>query len=337
MAIKTFGGFPFEEETMISFINERDPINSLMISSGIVSPAPSEVASQLTFKNNVVRIPFYVPFDGDALNYDGVQDNDPVSLSGSSMAGMAYRRMKAWTEQEFTHEITGSNDLANMARNLGDYRAKQNQKTLLSILTGLEGVGDFSTHVNDIAKADSGTPVSSNKLGADNAVVAMQGALGDHMNEFQLWFMHSAVFTDLVRQGLATDTVITTGAITKDPSIKMFLGKPVIVDDTMTSSLNATSGLNEYHTYLCGTGLFMTCPARIDTPLAVDQDYKTKGGVLDLYFKWGRLMHPYGFDFAYGNVSKESPTNAEFANSANWTMKYDTKNIPLVVFVSNVS
>lgn len=337
MAIKTFGGFPFEEETMTSFINERDPINPLMISSGVIQPAPSDVVSQLSVKNNAVRIPFYVPFEGDALNYDGKTDNTPVSLAGKTMAGMAYRRMKAWTEQDFTHELTGSNDLSNVGSSLGKYRGKQNQKALLSILTGLEGVGDFATHVNKIARTDVGTPAPSNKLNADNAVVAMQNALGDHMDEFQMWFMHSAVFTDLVRQGLATDTVITTGAITKDPSIKMFLGKPVLIDDTMTATVNATTGLTEYHTYLCGTGLFMTCPARIDVPLAVTRDEEKNGGLTNLYFKWGRLLHPYGFSFNYLNVAEESPTNVEFANSSNWSMQYNTKNIPLVAFVSNVS
>ena len=48
-----------------------------------------------------------------------------------------YRRMKAWQEQDFTHELTGANDLANMARNVV-YIAKENQKTLTSIFKGLE-------------------------------------------------------------------------------------------------------------------------------------------------------------------------------------------------------
>jgi hypothetical protein len=59
--------------------------------------------------------------------------------------------------------------------------------------------------------------------------------------------------------------------------------------------------------------------------------------VQKLYSKWGRLLHPYGFSFDTESVGTESPTNAEFATPAMWSMKYDTKNIPLVAFITNVA
>jgi hypothetical protein len=245
--------------------------------------------------------------------------------------------MKAWKEQDFTHELTGANDLANVARSVGAYQAKENQKALLSILKGLEGVADFASHVNDIALEGAGTVEDANRLTPDTAIVAMQEALGDHMEEFQVWFMHSAVYTDLVRQGFATDVAIKDGKQSENPFVKYFLGKPVIIDDTATAVANATSGKVEYHTYLLGTGLFVTAPVRIDTPNYVDYDPETTGGVQKLYSKWGRLLHPYGFSFDTESVGTESPTNAEFATPAMWSMKYDTKNIPLVAFITNVA
>lgn len=332
-----FGNFYFDPEVFTGYISERDPINSLLISSGVVTPAPSSIASALTSENNVVTIPFYVPFDGDALNYDGIIDNEPVELQGKKMTAMAFRRMKAWKEKDFTHELTGANDLSNVARKIGDYQAKQNQKTLLKILGALEGVAEFSTHVNSIARADLGDVQPTHKLGMDNAIKAIQGSLGDHFDELKVWFMHSAVYADLVRQGAANDVNIKAGAIVTDPFSRSFLGKPVVIDDTMTVVANDTTGLNEYHTYLCGTGLIMTAPVRIDTPNYVDYDPETAGGVQKLYSKWGRLLHPYGFSFDVATIAKESPTNEELGTSDNWSMVYDTKNIPLVAFISNVS
>jgi hypothetical protein len=332
-----FGGFSFDPEVFTGYISERDPINPQLINSGVVRPADARVANSLANENNVVTIRFYQPFDGDALNYDGLTDNTPVELSGSSMTAMAYRRMKAWKEQDFTHELTGANDLANVARSVGAYQAKENQKALLSILKGLEGVADFASHVNDIALEGAGTVEDANRLTPDTAIVAMQEALGDHMEEFQVWFMHSAVYTDLVRQGFATDVAIKDGKQSENPFVKYFLGKPVIIDDTATAVANATSGKVEYHTYLLGTGLFVTAPVRIDTPNYVDYDPETTGGVQKLYSKWGRLLHPYGFSFDTESVGTESPTNAEFATPAMWSMKYDTKNIPLVAFITNVA
>jgi len=332
-----FGGFSFDPEVFTGYISERDPINPQLINSGVVRPADARVANSLANENNVVTIRFYQPFDGDALNYDGVTNNAPVTLEGSSMTAMAYRRMKAWKEQDFTHELTGANDLANVARSVGAYQAKENQKSMLSILKGLEGVSDFASHVNDVALDTAGTVNDSNRLTPDTAIVAMQEALGDHMEEFQVWFMHSAVFTDLVRQGFATDVVIKDGKQSENPFVKYFLGKPVLIDDTATAVSNTTSGKVEYHTYLLGTGLFVTAPVRIDTPNYVDYDPETTGGVQKLYSKWGRLLHPYGFSFDAESAGAESPTNAEFATPAMWSMKYDTKNIPLVAFITNVA
>ncbi len=333
----TFGGFNFDSDVFGDYVSERDPINSLLINSGVVVSAPSQVTSALNGKNNVTTIPYYVPFEGDALNYDGETDNVPVTLSGKKLTAMAYRRMKAWEEQDFTHELTGANDLANVASSIGKYQAKQNQKTLLSIFKGLEGVSAFASHINNTAITTDTDVVDANKLTPDSAMIAMQKALGDHLDEFQMWFMHSAVYLDLVRQGFANDVTIKAGTQSDDPFAKYFLNKPVIIDDTMTYELNETTGEYEYHTYLCGSGFIMTCPVRIDVPYEVDRDPQTNGGVTKLYTKWGRLLHPYGFSFDAGSVAKESPTNTEFADSALWEMKYNTKNIPFVAFVTNVS
>lgn len=335
--VGTFGGFAFDPEVFTGYVSERDPINSLLISSGIVTSAPATVSGQIVGKNNVVTIPFYVPFSGRSKNYDGKTDNTPTTLSGKKLTAMSYRRMNAWIEDDFTHELTGANDLQNIASEVGSYQAKENQFTLLSILKGLEGVTAFASHVNDVTVIDALVDaVKANTLTPTLASVAMQKALGDHMSEVKVWFMHSAVFLDISLQGFANDVTIKAGAQNVSPFTKYFLDMPVIIDDTMTSELNATTGLMEYHTYLCGTGLFMTCPVRIDVPNYVDYNALINGGQKTLFTKWGRLMHPYGFSITADNIVEESPTDAEFETSANWTMKYDTKNIALVAFITNV-
>ena len=94
----------FDPEVFTGYISERDPINSLLISSGCLTPAPPcYLTSALSSENNVTTIPFYIPFEGDALNYDGVVNNVPVELEGKKMTAMAFRRMKAWKEKDFTH------------------------------------------------------------------------------------------------------------------------------------------------------------------------------------------------------------------------------------------
>lgn len=330
-----FGGFVFDPDVFTSYVEERDPVRSLLISSGVISAVDPDIANAISDKNLKVTIPFYIPFDGEPLNYDGQTDNVPVEISGKSMSACGYRRMKAWKEKDFTHELTGANGLAHVARNVGDYQAKCNQKVLTDILKGIAGVSAFASHVNDIASADTSV-TADNKLTPTVAVKAMQKALGDHANEFKVWFMHSAVFTDLVEQNLANNVNVMENAIIKDPYDGTFLGKPVIVDDSLPVTPEGSTA-TEYTTYLLGTGAFATAPVRIDVPNYVDYDAEKAGGTNMLYSKWGRLIHPYGFNFKSENCASDSPTNDEFAAPANWDVAYTSdKNIPICIFVTNV-
>ena len=68
--------------------------------------------------------------------------------------------------------------------------------------------------------------------------------------------MHSAVYADLVIQGFAQDVTIKEGTQEDSPFARYFLGKPVLIDDSLPTGNNA--GGVFYHTYLCGTGLIMT-------------------------------------------------------------------------------
>ena len=331
----SFGGFAFDPDVFTSYVAERDPVRSLLIRNGVIQTADPAVASAISEKNLKVTIPFYVPFDGDPLNYDGNTDNVPVEISGNKMSCCGYRRMKAWKEKDFTHELTGANGLAQVARHVGDYQAKCNQKTLTQILAGISGVSAFASHVNNVASADTSV-ADANMLTPQLALKGMQGALGDHQNEFRIWFMHSAVFTDLCRQNLANNINVMEDAQVEDPYDGYFLGKPVIVDDSLPYTPEDTAAAS-YTTYLLGTGAFITAPVRIDVPNYTDYDPQTAGGTQMLYTKWGRLIHPYGFSFASDNCASDSPTDAEFATTTNWSMAFDTKNIPIAIFKTNVS
>jgi len=331
----TFGGFPFDAEVFTNYIAERDPVNSLLVTSGIVTALDPSIATLLNEKGFKVTIPFYNVFDGDPLNYDGATDNVPVTLEGNQMSATGYRRMKAWTEGDFTHELTGSDGLANCASHIGEYDAKCNQKTMISILKALEGVTGFEDHVNNLHVPGLIDISDANRLTPETVVNGMQSALGDHYSEFKVWFMRSEVFTSLVLQNLQNNINTMANTNTQDPFAGYFLGKPVIVDDSLPVTKSETVA-TYYTSYLLGTGAFVTAPVRIDTPNYVAYDAKANGGATTLYHKWGRLLHPYGFSIASENFVKYSPTDTELGTSANWSMKYMSKNIPIAIFNTNL-
>lgn len=87
---------------------------------------------------------------------------------------------------------------------------------------------------------------------------------------------------------------------------------------------------------MIGAGAFLTCDkTNYEDPYYADYDPETKAGIRKLYTKQGYVLHPNGFSIDQGKVAKESPTNAELGNKANWSLTYNQKNIRMGMIKSN--
>lgn len=334
----TFGGFYFDPDVFTDYIQEADPVHTSIINSGVLRVAP-EISAVLTDKNNVFTVPNYTPLTGDAKNYDGETDNTPVEVAAAKQTGMAFRRMAAWKDQDFTRELTGADPLGDVARKVAYYQQKNNQKDLLSVIDGVLNVDDMSSHVKDIT-ADNGsdtsaTPTAENRLSADTFLDAAQEALGDNFDDLTMVAMHSRVYTNLLKLQLVNNIATTPDAYSRGVQFGLLLNKYlVMVDDSLTSGTK--DGAATYTTYLLGEGAIATARnVRIDRPNYVDYDPEFKGGVNKLYTKWGMAMHPLGMSLNVNKIAKNSPTRVELGTKANWTKVWDAKNIKLAKIVSN--
>lgn len=334
----TFGGFYFDPDVFTDYIQEADPVHTSIINSGVLRVAP-EISAVLTDKNNVFTVPNYTPLTGDAKNYDGETDNTPVEVAAAKQTGMAFRRMAAWKDQDFTRELTGADPLGDVARKVAYYQQKNNQKDLLSVIDGVLTVDAMSSHVKDIT-ADKGagstaTPTAENRLSADTFLDAAQEALGDNFDDLTMVAMHSRVYTNLLKLQLVNNIATTPDAYSRGVQFGLLLNKYlVMVDDSLTTSTK--DGAATYTTYLLGEGAIATARnVRIDRPNYVDYDPESKGGVNKLYTKWGMAMHPLGMSLDVSKIAKNSPTRVELGAKANWTKVWDAKNIKLAKIVSN--
>jgi hypothetical protein len=334
----TFGGFYFDPDVFTDYIQEADPVHTSIINSGVLRVAP-EISAVLTDKNNVFTVPNYTPLTGDAKNYDGETDNTPVEVAAAKQTGMAFRRMAAWKDQDFTRELTGADPLGDVARKVAYYQQKNNQKDLLSVIDGVLTVDAMSSHVKDIT-ADKGagtsaTPTAENRLSADTFLDAAQEALGDNFDDLTMVAMHSRVYTNLLKLQLVNNIATTPDAYSRGVQFGLLLNKYlVMVDDSLTTGKK--DGVATYTTYLLGEGAIATARnVRIDRPNYVDYDPESKGGVNKLYTKWGMAMHPLGMSLDVSKIAKNSPTRVELGTKANWTKVWDAKNIKLAKIVSN--
>lgn len=334
----TFGGFHFDPDVFTDYIQEVDPVHTSIINSGVLRVSP-EISAVLTDKNNVFTVPNYAPLSGEAKNYDGETDNTPVEVSAKKQTGMAFRRMAAWKDQDFTRELTGADPLGDVARKVAYYQQKNNQKDLLSIIDGVLSVDAMSSHVKDITaskgSSPTATPTAENRLSADTFLDAAQEALGDNFDDLTMVAMHSRVYTNLLKLQLVNNIATTPDAYSRGVQFGVLLNKYlVMVDDSLTTGTK--DGAATYTTYLLGEGSIATARnVRIDRPNYVNYDPESKGGVNKLYTKWGMAMHPLGMSLDVSKIAKNSPTRVELGAKANWTKVWDSKNIKLAKIVSN--
>lgn len=169
--------------------------------------------------------------DGEAVNYDGQTDITATSTKTFEQGVVVIGRAKAWTERDFSFDITGGVDfMDNVAAQVADYWQDVDQDTILAILKGIFSMtggqsGEFVTkHTYTVDGPMEATTLNS----------ATAQACGDRKKKFALVFMHSVVATNLENLNLLTALKYTDkDGVTRDLSLYTWNGKLVVVDDAM--------------------------------------------------------------------------------------------------------
>ena len=273
---------------------------------------------------NYITIPVKGLLDGEALNYDGETDIEATSTKTYTQSMVVVGRAKAWTEKDFSFDITGEDFMDNVAAQVSEYWQEVDQDTMLAILAGIfsmTGAGNVEfveAHTYDISDADTAEDPNAQKVGATTLNNAMQKASGDNKATFTLAIMHSAVATNLENLNLLEYLKYTDAqGITRDLGIATWNGRIVIIDDSMP----VNDGV--YTTYVLGRDAFEYCDCGAKVPYEMARDPKTNGGADTLYTRQRKLFAPKGISFTKAAMAKLSPTKAELENGSNWELVHD--------------
>ena len=169
-------------------------------------------------------------------NYDGQTNITSQSTTTYKQGKIVVGRSQAWTEKDFSYDITGGQDfLENVAQQISDYWEDVDQDTLLSVLkgvfnmTGGENKKFVDTHTHDISKN-----TVNNQMNGTTLNTAMQRALGQHKSKFALAIMHSMVATNLENLNLLEYLKYTDkNGMTRNLAMGTLNGRLVLVDDGM--------------------------------------------------------------------------------------------------------
>lgn len=333
-----FGGFFFDEEVFTDMMHEADYWSNPILASGIVRQDAS-IMEAIGAKGNVATLPIYTPInihdDGMAvLNNDGNTDNVPVTIAGNKQTCMLIQRMKAFKAQDFTKELTGADPMSLIKSKIQNYYTQVWEAELMNIAQAALAVAALSDHVTDLSIA-TGTVGEANLINETTILDAEQAALGDMAGGLGLAVMHSKVYTAFRKLGLVEyEKYVTGGAIKQDIQLPTINGKRVLVTDYYTVDTSGT--LPVFKTYLFGEGAFLSADKNnYLNQYTTNYDPEKTAGVDMFYTKQGKVLHPNGLSLAVDNIAAESPTFAELGTAANYSLKFNHKNVKMGLILSN--
>lgn len=302
---------------------------NMLINSGAIVTRP-ELATAMADQvgGNYLTTPLKGLISGSTpLNYDGVTDITSQNTQTFSHSRVVVGRAQAWTEKDFSYDITGGVDfMQNVAEQVAEYWDEIDQAMLVNILKGVfsmsdtEGAKFVAEHTYDVTGVTNSEGVVG-YMDATTLNTGMQKAMGDHKQKFALTLMHSAVATHLENLKVLTYLKYNdANGIQRDLTIGQLNGRLVLVDDDMPTVVDAQTGVTTYTTYVFGQGAieFTNCGAKV--PYEMSRDPKTNGGQDTLYSRQRKCFAPYGISFTKANMATLSPTDAELADGANWEL-----------------
>lgn len=184
------------------------------------------------------------------VNYDGKTNITSNSTKTFSHSRVVVGRANAWTERDFSYDITGGVDfMENVAQQLADYWDEIDQDTIVSILKGIFSMADtagaefVNKHTYNVCSKTN----SEGKTGLMDATTlntGMQRACGDNKGVFSLAIMHSFVATNLENlKVLVYLKYNDANGMERDLAMGTLNGRLVMIDDSMpVTQVEKTAG-----------------------------------------------------------------------------------------------
>ena len=312
-----------------------NPNKTELIKSRAIRPRP-DLASAMSDQvgGNYITTPLTGLISGSApQNYDGATNIESHNTKTFSHSRVVVGRAQAWTERDFSYDITGGQDfLENVAQQIATYWDEIDQATIVHILNGVFNMADkegkkfVDTHTYDVT-AKTNSEGAMGCMDGTTLNTGMQRACGDNKSKFSLAIMHSAVATNLENLHLLAYLKYTDASgMQRDLSIGTLNGRTVLVDDTMPteevaeSSPSKGDGYTKYTTYVLGDGAIEYTDCGAEHPYEMDRDPAKNGGETTLYTKQRKCFAPYGISFTKKSMKSLSPTDTELETGGNWVL-----------------
>jgi len=313
-------------EVFNPYVIERTAELSAFYQSGIIARNP-ELDRLASSGGKLINMPFWEDLEGE----DEVLSDSTALTVGKITAAQdvaaLLTRGRAWSVNDLAKALSGDDPMAAIGDLVASYWARRFQTILIKTLDGIFGndATEMNTNQHDI---------SSNPAAKDDDVISAKTAvdaiykLGDNADKLTGFAMHSATVAKLTKDDLIETIPPSEGK----PAVRMFLGKPVVVDDSLP--VNTDTGV--YTTYIFGAGAFGWGEGGAPVPVETARDALAGDDIL--IHRRHFILHPRGVAFqnkqlgADGGGTNATPSNDNLADYRNWLRVYESKNVRIVQF-----
>ncbi len=305
-------------EVFNPYVIERTAELSAFYQSGIIARTP-ELDRLASSGGKLLNMPFWEDLTGDdeVLSDTGALTVGKITAAQDVAALLT--RGRAWSVNDLAKALSGDDPMAAIGDLVADYWARRFQTILIKTLDGIFGNAATLMNTNQHDISGAATAEDDDVISAKTAVDAIY-KLGDNADKLTGFAMHSATVAKLTKDDLIETIPPSEGK----PAVRMFLGKPVIVDD----SLPVSDGV--YTTYIFGAGAFGWGEGGAPVPVETARDALAGDDIL--IHRRHFILHPRGVAFQNKQVSGPTPSNTELATYQNWLRVYEAKNVRIVQF-----
>lgn len=286
------------------------------------------------------NMPFFEDLNGESEPTLEDVKMTPAKIGSNKDVSTTIYRQKMWGSSNLAAALAGSDPMKAIGDLVATFWARDMQKELIAILTGVfgtipaSGTGESAVaaetrmqdHILDLASVTK----AEGKLISAAAIIDACQLLGDAQSQLTGLVMHSATKSYLKKKEL-----IETQRSSNNVEFDTYQGRRVTVDDGCPVDKDGV-----YTTYLFGNGAVAMGNGSPVGHVATetDRDKQTGAGIDYLINRKAFILHPRGIAYT-GAVREhvETPTRAELAMAANWKPVYESKQLRIVAIRHKVA
>ena len=297
------------------YIEEQTTLRNAFITSGVIQPMAELNA---TDGGDFIEIPNWVAnLSGDAEVLSDSTSLTPGNITADKQRAVVLHRGRAWGARDLAAMAAGSDPLAAIGNKVAAYIANEQQKDLLSCVTGA-----FATALSSL------TVTTTEAYPTASMVSGARAKLGDQGEKLSVMALHSSAYYELVTLKALDyvsaaelgggEGVLPVGgsrvASFGDVRVPTYLNMRIVVSDDL--------GANDV--------LFFT-PGAIaggeQAGLRSEQDRDILAKASYISFDWHNVYHPIGVKYVGTGAN---PNRTTLETGSNWEQVFDDKNIGII-------